>query len=133
MNPQQFAHTVHPHQTAPEVQALAEILRIIEVPSQGPMPPIRIEFPEPLRVAQSLHDKGIRHTDPNALDPADRITEIVSALAHDGFDSAREVVALILRGYAAADAIKQVTNASVAHQEPSTDPFTITATSDPQP
>lgn len=118
MNPQQFAQVIQVPQTTPEVQALADVLRIIDVPSKDAMPPIRFEFPEPLRVAESLYSKGIRVTDPNAIDPAGRVTEILAAFAHDGFDDAREIVALILRGHAGADAVEQVTNAPLAHQEP---------------
>ncbi|WP_280442946.1 hypothetical protein [Nocardia brasiliensis] len=134
MNPQQFAQAVQPPQTAPEVQALADALRIIDVPSKNAMPPIRFEFPEPLRVAESLYGKGIRATDPNALDPAGRITEILAAFSHESFEDAREVLALILRGHTGTDAVKQVKpNASLAHQEPAPEPAADGAQDDPDP
>ncbi|WP_378743412.1 hypothetical protein [Nocardia brasiliensis] len=132
MNPQQFAQTNQAPQTSPEVQALADALRIIDVPSKNAMPPIRFEFPEPLRVAESLYGKGIRATDPNALDAASRVTEILAAFAHDGFEDARAIVALILRGHTGIDAVKQVkTNASLAHQEPAPEPAVNSAPDDP--
>ncbi|WP_405168202.1 hypothetical protein OG203_25760 [Nocardia sp. NBC_01499] len=132
MNPQEFAQAAQAPQSTPEVQALADALRIIDVPSKNAMPPIRFEFPEPLRVAQSLYDKGIRATDPNGLDPTGRITEILAALAHERFEDAREVVALILRGHTGADAAKQVTNAPLAHQEPTPEPPVDRAPGDPE-
>ncbi|WP_167768656.1 hypothetical protein [Nocardia sp. CS682] len=110
IDPQNFARMTAQPEVTPEVQQLASVLRVIEVPSRGAMPPIRFEFPEPTRVAESLYARGVRVIDTNALDPAGRITEIVSALHTEdcGLADAREIVALILRGFTAMQAVDQV-------------------------
>ncbi|WP_280427205.1 hypothetical protein [Nocardia brasiliensis] len=110
IDPQNFAQITAQPELTPEVQLLASVLRVIEVPSRGAMPPIRFEFPEPTRVAESLYAKGVRVIDTNALDPAGRITEIVSALHTEDcrLADAREIVALILRGFTATQAVDQV-------------------------
>lgn len=134
MNAQQFAQTIQAPDTSPEVQALADVLRIIDVPSKNAMPPIRFELPEPLRVAESLYGKGVRATDPNALDPAGRITEILAAFTRDGFEDARQIVALILGGHTGTDAAKQVSDsASLAHEETTPEPTVDGAPDGPDP
>ncbi|MFC9786428.1 hypothetical protein [Rhodococcus sp. NPDC127528] len=67
-------------QLDPQVQQIAQVIRMIEAPSEGAMPPIRVEMPEPTRVAKTWHEKGLRFHDPARPDPIERITEIVALL-----------------------------------------------------
>lgn len=64
----------------PQVAQIAQVISFIEAPSEGAMPPIRVEMPEPTRVAKVWHGKGLRFQDPATPDPAGRITEIVELL-----------------------------------------------------
>lgn len=95
----------------PQVQQIAKVIEMVEAPSEGAMPPIRFEMPEPTRIAKRWHELGIRYHDPNVPDLSGRITEIVELLAiyrenkrTPGPSKLTATIAEILAGWSARDA-----------------------------
>lgn len=102
-------------QLDPQVKQLAAAIVLIDVPSEGAMPPIKFEMPEPTRVAKQMHAKGVRWVDPTRPDPESRVTQIVELLGiyrankrTPGPTRLSATVAEVLAGWSARDAYARI-------------------------